>query len=530
LEKEKTVELITEAAKTIFLYCRSRTNSKEEAEDLSQDILYELLRSKGSFCNDKAFYGFMWAVAGNVYKNWCKRQKKTAVLELDKHIPDKSASLVELFEKEADLQLLYRELSLLTEQYRKTTILYYFDGLKVLEISKSLNISESMVKFLLFKSRKILREGMNMERTKGDLCFNPGNVEMNVISGGDSFKIEDALSLKAVCNDSLIAQNILLACYNDRCTAEEISLQIGVAVPYLEKYINNLCEKEFIVKKGGKYETAVIIFTKEFLNEAYIKTLSVKYEIAEIISSFLNERINDIKNIGFCRGNDDDELLKWLIIHVIFQDMGVKYSQKLPMPQTKYAGVEAIVWGVEPFPYPPDNSIFWPFFNGVDGHIWCFDFPINGAMMDAFYFDRHLNRINIIIEIAKGKSTGFSKNDLIEVAEFIKLGFVEKNDSVLQLKIPVFTHEQFKQLKVLVGDIASVITDKAMQIANINKDILQQHAPGLLKNEIENIFRIVFINISDVPIKRMLDNGNLKRITNHVHPTTFVVLSNQPRV
>ena len=530
MDKEIYEKLVTDAAKTIFSFCRARTNSKEEAEDMSQDIVYTLLKTRENLRDTKAFYGFMWAVARNIYKDMCKSRYKKPVAELDENIPDGCLPLAELLEKELDFQLLYRELGLLTDQYRKVTIMYYFDGMKVFDISKSLCISESMVKFLLFKTRKILKEGMTMERTKGNLCFNPGNVELCVISGGDSFKIEDALSLKAVCNDSLIAQNILLACYNDRCTAEEISLHIGVAVPYLEKYINNLCEKELLVKKGSKYETAVIIFTKELLNEAYTKTLSVKYEIADIISRFLNDRLNDIKNIGFYRGNDDDELLKWLIIHVIFQETGVKYSRNLPMPQTKYAGAEAIVWGVEPFPNPPDNSIFWPFFNGADGHIWCFDFPINGAMMDAFYFDRHLNRINIIIDIAKGRNTGFGENDLIEIAEFIKHGFMERNGDELLLKLPVFTHEQFRHLKIMVDDIASVITDKAMQIANINKDIIQQYAPGLSKNEIENIYRIVFINVSDVPVKRMLDNGNLKRITNNAHPTTLVVLSNQQRV
>jgi len=70
LEKENADRLISEAAKSIFTYCRARTNSREEAEDLSQDILLELLRTQGNLRNDKAFYGFMWAIASNVYKNW----------------------------------------------------------------------------------------------------------------------------------------------------------------------------------------------------------------------------------------------------------------------------------------------------------------------------------------------------------------------------------------------------------------------------------------------------------------------------
>ena len=124
MEKEKSDGLITETAKTLFSYCRARTNSKEEAEDLSQDIILELLRARENLRDDKAFYGFMWAVAGNVYKNWCKKRAKNIAGELDESIPDENVPLDELLEKESDLKQLYRELGLLTEQYRQVIILF----------------------------------------------------------------------------------------------------------------------------------------------------------------------------------------------------------------------------------------------------------------------------------------------------------------------------------------------------------------------------------------------------------------------
>ena len=72
---------------------------------MTQDIILEIYKSVDNIRNIDAFYGFMWAVAGNVYKQWYK---------------NKSCS----------------------------------------EISKHLSISESMVKYLLFKSRQILKEGL----------------------------------------------------------------------------------------------------------------------------------------------------------------------------------------------------------------------------------------------------------------------------------------------------------------------------------------------------------------------------------
>ena len=70
-------------------------------------------------------------------------------------------------EEDSALFLLRRELALLAEKYRKAVVLYYIESKSCLEISDCLGISESMVKYLLFKSRQILKEGMRMERNYG---------------------------------------------------------------------------------------------------------------------------------------------------------------------------------------------------------------------------------------------------------------------------------------------------------------------------------------------------------------------------
>ena len=53
----------------------ARTSNEYEAEDLAQDILLELTKSVQNIREDKAFYGFMWSVAKNVYKQWYRRKK-----------------------------------------------------------------------------------------------------------------------------------------------------------------------------------------------------------------------------------------------------------------------------------------------------------------------------------------------------------------------------------------------------------------------------------------------------------------------
>ncbi len=69
-------EQITEVSKTIFSFCLTKTSNRQDAEDLSQDIILELFKSVKNIRDDKAFYGFMWAVAENVYKQWYKKKLK----------------------------------------------------------------------------------------------------------------------------------------------------------------------------------------------------------------------------------------------------------------------------------------------------------------------------------------------------------------------------------------------------------------------------------------------------------------------
>jgi hypothetical protein len=259
--------------------------------------------------------------------------------ELNERITGEYVPFTELLEKEAVLQLLYRELALLTEQHRKVITLYYFDELKIAAISKSLNLSESMVKFLLFKSRKILKEGINMERTRGDLSFNPGRLDINIY-GGEKFKPE---MVKWDYKNSLIAQNILLTCYNDPCTAEEISIQLGIGVPYLEEDLEMLCRNRLLSKKGRRYETGVVIFTNEFVAEAHDKARPIQHEIADIMDGFLQKHFPAIKSMDFHKGVEDDNLLKWHIATIIYNEAVLKkYHDSLNITYpTKYLGVEA---------------------------------------------------------------------------------------------------------------------------------------------------------------------------------------------
>ena len=48
---------------------------------------------------------------------------------------------------------------------------YYVEGLSVKEIAERFSLTQSMVKYLLFQSRKRIKEGIDMERNFGKLSY-----------------------------------------------------------------------------------------------------------------------------------------------------------------------------------------------------------------------------------------------------------------------------------------------------------------------------------------------------------------------
>lgn len=76
----------------------------------------------------------------------------------------------------------------------------------------------------------------------------------------------------------------MFACYNDKLTAEQISLEIGVSLPYMEDKLAELCEYELLKKDGNRYYTNIVIFTKDFANEVNAKTAELRERIADLLT------------------------------------------------------------------------------------------------------------------------------------------------------------------------------------------------------------------------------------------------------
>ena len=506
MDKKELDIKIADIAKSVLSYCTVRTANHFDAEDLAQNILIEIYKSADKIRNPDAFYAFLWAVAGNVYKQWCRSRANRSECELSETLHYET----DVTDEQEFVYLLRRELSLLSEKKRKATILYYFENMSCSAISVHLGISESMVKYLLFKSRQILKEGMYMERVYGNLSFSPK--ELSVLYWGNGKKTYNDLY------KNKISQNILFACYNDKLTAAEISLELGVALPYLEDIIKQLADCDALRIDGKRYYTNMVIFIADCAMEVANRTREYRKTITDTLAEIV---------VNGALGNCEAWLTVSCILYkAIFENLQGRVD--IDIPENKF-GENCMVWAVEKSIDSMRNS---GFAFGVsnteskDGdRVQFFDFPVNGDMVHhSFYSTQCLT--DVFVAIAKDTHCFENEIEKAVVAELIKKGYVLQENGKLTVNAPVFTQQSFAQFMEQYHSSVEKVEENAEKIMDEAAKIIRNHIPVHLKKQSEMMayFRI-FEEAISVPICTLVQNKILFPYNGDgLLPTTYIIL------
>lgn len=258
MDQQSVNQLLCENMQNIFRFSLSRLWNRQDAEDPTSEILLEVLRSADKIRDEDKFFGFLWRVARNTYADFLKKHQKNDHCELSEEgIVSVERSVEDEIILRESLKHLRRELSLLSEIYRRSTVLYYFENLSCRQIAEKLGVSTEMVKYNLFRARNIIREGITMERILGEKSYRPYSFEIDFWGT----KAGEAAEYKSFQNRK-IRGNILLAAYYAPVSAQDLGLELGVAMPYLEDEIRLLEKRQYLIQKNGKYLTNIPIFTR----------------------------------------------------------------------------------------------------------------------------------------------------------------------------------------------------------------------------------------------------------------------------
>ncbi len=514
---ETVNRLAAEHMKTVFGYAFSRLSNPNEAETLASDILYALLKSAPNLRDESKFYPFLWRIAENTFANYLRGKHPPSSDEFDESTtPDPVQEEILLRE---DLALLRRELSLLSEEYRRATVLYYIEDKSCAEIAQTLETSVEMVKYYLFRARKLLKEGMTMNRTFGEKSYNPQRFEIDFYGdhGGDD-------NLYTLFQERKLPGNILVSAYYTPVTLQEMSMELGVATPYLEDEVNFLLSKHLLIRKNGKYQTNITIFTDRCTEEIEEKI----QPLLESTAKNFTETFDD----AFCNRHGskfvDENLLRWqayfLCIRLAMKNFEIHFYEQYGLfPRdgvyNYLRGDSGIVWGRSSYATPSSNSIprIYGIYEGTSSDGRGIVHAINfGQLINAQHYTG--NDLDQITCTAVGCFDYLPDHCKIYQRE---IGYVTSDD---QPNFAVYTPEEFAELPTILSPGIRIIVDFFKQNLAVITRITTEHAPEHIRKtaKFTGAFVYQFTGIQHLT-EILFRNGWLKPVDDIAKPTLCVI-------
>ena len=106
----------------------------------------------------------------------------------------------------------------------------------------------------------------------------------------------------------LLYKNIFLETYENPQTAEELALELGIALPYMEDELEFLTREQLLTKNENKYQTAFKIISKEEQRKKYDNNKKIQKpmtdKICELIDTYIIEDDFDSEFSGLTKRED----------------------------------------------------------------------------------------------------------------------------------------------------------------------------------------------------------------------------------
>ncbi len=434
MTSQKAGELLSENMRTIYLWSLHKLSDPYRAEDLCSEIILAVMQSAPNLKYDDAFFGFVWKVAANTYKYYLRRQSRNEHSELDENIPDTDDVLSDLCDQ-AQLNSLRRELAFLSHKYRICTVAYYYDKLSVKDIAEKYGLTPQTVKFNLFQSRKILKEGIAMERQFGEKSFRPSPFRFGMIVNGNIDKHFRNLFQRA------LPGQILLSAYYEPMTLVQLSIELGVASVYVGDEVRLLEGYGFLKKCGEKkYQTNLLILTKDYI-DAIFDRLDEKYSarLKSIIDS-MRAKLPAVREVGFAGCDLSDNLILWdlLACFILRSFMAVDNGGNFKPLYDNTSGV--------------------CYAHGYDWEDMKYSFQ---SFSGEFGRTRRHSGSNINFNGHRPHEDGTLSNDETYSGEFF----------------PVFNKDEFSKVGLVLDDEVESMKKMMADIAQLSIDTLKEHSP-----------------------------------------------------
>ena len=238
-----------------------------DAEDLVQETLLAYLTRWRDGDTPENVDGWLRTVMERKFYDMLRRKYQLATVAIGESFDVADGKdFVDDMIREEESERIRREVAYLSGAYRTLLVKHYFYRVSVKELARELALPEGTVKSRLDFGRKQVKKGMNGMEKYTENSYWPESLW--VANSGVMGLNDEPMSL---CNDDLLAQNILILAYDRPVFVSELARAIGVASAYVEPVVNRLVEGELMARMGdGKVYTDFVIYRADEENK-YIK-------------------------------------------------------------------------------------------------------------------------------------------------------------------------------------------------------------------------------------------------------------------
>ncbi len=149
--------------KKILTYCHYRCFDKEYAEDLTQETFIRFFTKLSDYHSRGKTLNYLYTIAGNLCKDALKKVKEIPMEKTE--LFDEKNQEEHQMENVLNKIFMQQALGQLPDELCEVLTLYYFQELKLTEISEILQIGLPLVKYRLKQARKQL-EGLLRKEEK----------------------------------------------------------------------------------------------------------------------------------------------------------------------------------------------------------------------------------------------------------------------------------------------------------------------------------------------------------------------------
>jgi len=501
--EEKIWNAISTYAGPIFGYCIKRLNNIQDAEDLSQEILLEIVIfiSKGIDVRNTDTY--IWKIAHNRYARWLDKDSQTNTLSQDTLIDESfGENSDENIERQELISAAFRTIGRIAKSHRDILVDYYINELSYARIAKKHHLPVGTVKTRLFFGKQKIKERIGTIMNENEKLYQPINWHIMCNGKLNPYKYLDRQVARFICQ----------AVYEKPLNEEEISSVTGIPCVIIEDELVNLQYGEAITRIGGKYQTNFIIHTKKMHSDNIQRLKTVAEQITPELLVELNQYDNTIQKVGFYGSQFPKDRLWWVLIPGIVRKAVEKAIAAIPGAQ-------------EPsFPLRRDGGYGWfvvykceetfiPYGSGCNGY-W------NGTnwtrAMEYFWTSATFsNEVNNNLPIANNMpfTRGYELQGLPEsdLAQLIKGGLVKKGDDGFAWQIPVMTFQQHQELMGVLEQMSNLLYSSLIDAGKSIHEDYQNSVPKSLHRLIPGVITTETFTVIAIILEKLESTGILKK-------------------